>query len=900
MAKLADALDSKSGIRKDVWVRTPPPVNLLWLLAIIARDITVIYLSRMNYYSWEKLDKKPWYRRWWFFMIVSFLILGTLSIVLGYGYLYYTFASKAQAYDLSKLEKMESASVIYDRNGIQIGEIFIQNRLPIHFSEISKNMVNSIIAEEDNRFFNHHGVDYVGVVRAAISNYRQGRIRQGASTVTQQLARNSFDLHERSIERKILEMFLAHRIETQLTKEKIMELYLNRVYFGSGFYGVEAAAMGYFGKHASTLTVNESALLAGLLKSPNALSPWNNPKSALGVRDFVLNRMHELGFINKRELQETLQLPLGVQKRSNPFKVSYAIDLVRQQAIAALGYERAMNGGVRIDTTFDSHLQHVAETALRQELDHIDTTKGYHHETYNDYHVRNSKLEEIITKGGSLNLPIPAYLQGAVLTIDNHTGGILALVGGRDFMHSEYNRALQGRRPPGTLFTPLVAASAYSKGIFPGEIVEDHCMDNHYVMIGGETGILGEWGVESAENNYEGPMTSHEAVARGKNAAVVRLGFLTGVDSVKQFCTKAGITAPLREVANAYLGSSEMELDSLTLAFSVFPGAGSRPKKLYAIKKITDADGLLLFETPLARVDVVSPEVAFQTHSILDDALHQVYASEIKKEHLSSFPAGGKSGTAYDFTDVWFMGYSSEVTCGVWLGFDKPQKIYRGAFGKDLALPIWASVMNASLTIFPPQFITPPATLHQVNICRSSGLLATDACRKAKSVVTEYATDKEMPTRKCDIHGDHSYEYKKDFEEEEWPRAVLAINLANIEPIVATGSTLLASLDAYQAMVPPLVQQPVNPNISVAKAIAINEPNDRNKPGAPIAQQADSPKEGEIKAPADIIPIKKAIPIHPEVRRAEPVGPMDLSPIDFPNTSSITNISVPKPIELSE
>jgi penicillin-binding protein 1A len=815
--------------------------------------------------------------------------MGSVGSFLVYGYLSYKFANQVEGYDLSKIETMESASVIYDRSGIEMGKIFIQNRLPIHFSEIPKNMVYAIVAEEDNRFFEHHGVDYLGVIRAAISNYRQGRIKQGASTVTQQLARNCFDLHERSIHRKILEMFLAHRIEHHFSKEKIMELYLNRIYFGSGFYGVEAAAMGYFGKHASALTVSESALLAGLLKSPNALSPWNNAKNAQTVRDFVLNRMYELGFISKSVLQDALALPLGVQKRSNPFKVSYAIDLVRQQGIAALGYQRAMHGGGRIDTTFDIHLQGAAETALRKELDKIDLTQGYNHETYAAYHERNSKLEEMVAKGGFINFPVPSYLQGAVLTIDNHTGGILALVGGRDFMHSEYNRALQGRRPPGTLFTPLLAAAAYSKGIFPGEVVDDSCMDNHYVMIGGETGILGEWGVESAENSYEGPMPSHEAVARGKNAAVVRLGFLTGIDFLKKFCREAGIQTPLREVSNAYLGSSEMELDSLTLAFSIFPGAGSRPEKLYTISKITDSDGSVIFENPLRRVEVISREAAFQTHAILDDALHQVDASEIKKENLSSFASGGKSGTAYDFTDVWFIGYSSEITCGVWMGFDKPQRIYRGAFGKELALPVWVSVMNASLGTFTPQLMNPPSTLYALPICRSSGLLATDACHDAHSVVTQYATDAQIPRRSCNVHGHHTYDYTKDFEAEEWPRAALAIDLASISPIIATGPTLLASEDVYQTIVPKPPRKSMNPTMPVAKAIATDEKS-TTKESLPSVVNA---REGEQKASNNnTIPVEKALPITREIRRAQPALPMDL-----PSASPVMNLTRPKPIE---
>jgi len=501
------------------------------------------------------------------------IILGIAALIV-YGWMVSEFEAKAAVYDLSKIPKMESASVILDRSGQQIGKIFIQNRLPIPYDQIPKEMVNAIVAEEDNRFFEHHGVDYLGVLRAAISNYRQGRTKQGASTVTQQLARNSFDLHEKSYRRKILEMFLARRIEDNLPKEKIMELYLNRVYFGSGFYGVESAARGYFGKPAKELTVGECAMLAGLLKNPNHYSPWNRPAEAKKVRDFVLTRMREMHLISRNEYEKAIALNLVVRKRTNPNRTSYAIDLVRQQAIAALGYDRAMNEGVKIETTFDARMQQAAEHAVRSRLEAVEQQTGYDHQTFAQYRQANQKLEEAAQRGEPVTMPAPGYLQGAVLAVDNATGGILAMAGGRDFLHSEYNRAVQGRRPPGTLFTPLVAAAAYAGGMFPGDPVDDACIDNHFVMIGGDNGILGEWGVERADNDYEGPMPSSEAVSRGKNAAVVRLGFKTGLDAVGKLVSAAGIRSPLRDVANAYLGSSEMTLDEMTLAYTTFPGGG--------------------------------------------------------------------------------------------------------------------------------------------------------------------------------------------------------------------------------------------------------------------------------------------------------------------------------------
>lgn len=812
-------------------------------------------------------------------VLIAAACVGALVL---YGWLYSEFGTKADSFDLDKLPKMESASVITDRTGQQIGKIFIQNRLPVPYDQIPKGMVNAVVAEEDNRFFDHHGVDFYGVLRAAISNYRQGRVKQGASTVTQQLARNSFDLKERTFRRKILEMFLAWRIEDHLSKEKIMELYLNRVYFGSGLYGVEAASRGYFGKPAKDMSVGECAMLAGLLKSPNGLSPWNNPAGAKKVRDFVLTRMREMRLISREEYENATALPLLVRKRTNPNRVSYAIDLVRQQAIAALGYDRAMNDGVRIQTTFDGRLQMVAERALRTHLESVEKQPGYNHLTYDRYRQINQSQEEAAQRGEPVTMPAPGYLQGAVLAVDNKTGGILALAGGRDFLHSEYNRALQGRRPPGTLFTPMVAAAAYAKGIFPGDPVDDACIDNHFVMIGGDNGILGEWGVERPDNEYEGPMPSSEAVARGKNGAVVRLGFMTGLDAVGQFCKAAGIRSPLRDVANAYLGSSEMTLDELTLAYTTFPGEGSRPAKLYTITRITDPEGNVLYENPASRVSVLPAEAAYQVHTVLEDALHKAYAPEAAAAGIATNSLlAGKSGTAYDFTDTWFVGYSSEVTCGVWVGFDKPTKIYRGAFGKDLALPIWAQVMNASLASFPGKDLAIPSSLKSLEICRGSGLLPAEGCRKIPGeVTTEYATAEEIPTTECDIHGGGVRDYSKSLDQEEWPRAAAAIDLTRIRPIPVSAPTLLAQNDIYHSVNP--MQRAASADDTNVKVARATTPDGKD-PGA------DGTNQISTNAPAAL---PAGAPGEKEVRKAEPVRPMDL-----PAGAPVMSLPPPKPAD---
>jgi penicillin-binding protein 1A len=270
-------------------------------------------------------------------------VLGVAGLI-AYSIITAQFKKRAEQFDLSEVEKMESATLVYDRNGQFFGKFFLQNRIPVAADQISPWMTKAVIAAEDNRFYDHHGVDYWGIFRAALKNYRSGRIRQGASTVTQQLARNSFDMHERTYKRKIIEIFLSERIEKYFSKEQIMALYLNRVYFGSGLYGIEAAARGYFGVPAKDLSVGQCAMLAGLLKSPNGLSPWNNPEGARNTRNFVLGRMQDMGFISSADAKREQESLLVTSRRMNPHKVSYAVDYVRQQAIAELGYEISLNG----------------------------------------------------------------------------------------------------------------------------------------------------------------------------------------------------------------------------------------------------------------------------------------------------------------------------------------------------------------------------------------------------------------------------------------------------------------------------------------------------------------------------------------------------------------------------
>lgn len=783
-------------------------------------------------YSWEEEPPKRRRKVWRWLLLLPLLLLVAAAAVGAYIFLSMRaeFSELAQQYDLGRMERMESASLIYDRQGDLMGKIFIQNRDPVPYEKISPMLVKAVVAAEDQRFWEHSGVDYVGVLRAAQANWTAGRIRQGASTVTQQLARNSFDLKQRTYRRKLLEMALALQIEKNFSKEKIMEMYLNRVYFGGGLYGAEAAARGYFGIPAADLSASQAATLAGLLKSPNSLSPWTNLDAARNNRDTVLKQMREMGFLDASQYGKALAEPLTVQERPEPLKQSYALDYVRQQAIASLGYDRAMNGGFRIYTTIDSGLQRAAEVALQHRLEDVEKRPGYANETFDHFRQR---FDANPPKPGSSNTSPPSYLQGAVLALDNRTGGVVVMVGGRDFRHSEYNRCVQGRRPVGTAFVPLVYAAAFEKGVFPGTVVQDWALDNRLVGIGGGAGVLGEWGVERVDNDYEGEVTARDAFVRGKNGAVVRVGFKTGLEAVTKVAKDAGIESPLRPFANAYLGTSELTLAETTLAYTMFPGGGTRPAAMHVIDRIEDADGEVIYRRPEERKTVVSDATAWQVHSLMTDAMLRGTGSKAMTDYgLAVAGPAGKTGTSYGFTDVWFLGYTDALTCGVWMGFDKPKQIFRGAFSRDLALPVWVDVMNASRDKFPSAPLKPPVTVEQVEICRLSGELATDKCldkirrpdgsEVAESTVyTEYARIGKAPSSACSLHSGGPKSFVREFSEEEWPRAAAAVDLSKVRPVGVSSLPVVGAADPYES-VSPASMAVMTAEVPVAAAEAVN------------------------------------------------------------------------------
>src|SRR5438045_1557191 len=460
-------------------------------------------------------------------------------------------------------------------------------------------------------------------------------------------------------------------------------------------YGAEAAGRGYFGKSARDMTLAECATLAGLIKSPNRLSPWSDRTNSRETRDFALDRMRDLGFISREQCAAARAEKIAVGSRQNAQGQTYAVDYIRQQVIAAVGWDRAINEGYRTHTTIDVNLQRAAEESLKAHLEQVEQHPNYNHQTYAHYAASFRKAK---SSGKMAEQPASEYLQGAAIGLDNATGDILVLVGGRDFEHNQYNRALQARRPAGTAMLPFVYAAAFEKGMYPGSLVEDSPLDNRAVMIGGTTGILGEWGPESAENRYEGAMTARQALVKSKNGATVRVGMDAGVDSVLQLCAAAGIHSPLRPYPATFLGSSEGTLAELALAYTIFPIGGWRPNAPHNLERIEEKDGTLVWDGKQQSIRklVTKPETAYEVHSSLVDALQSGTGKAAYTQFgLKKFPAAGKNGTEYDFTDAHMAGYEYNYMCAVWAGFDKPQKIYRGACGRERALAIWTALVTA-------------------------------------------------------------------------------------------------------------------------------------------------------------------------------------------------------------
>lgn len=572
-------------------------------------------------------------------------------------------------FDLSAIREIPQRSTVYDKGGQIYSRLAGENRVTAPFDHISNDFVNALITREDTRFYSHHGIDPIGIARAVVRNFMIGGIREGASTITQQLAKNSFTLKGRNYHRKLIEAALAFRIETELSKEEILEAYMNRIYFGSGFWGVDTASRAYFGKPASRLTLSESAMLAGLIRSPTRLSPFNNFEASVRERDVVLRRMHALKLIDSAELKAALaeKIQLAPKPRTT-FEADWAMETIQRELALVLTGEQMQQGGLNIYTTLDPDLQRIAERSVRRRLDQVEQRPGYRHPA-------KKNTDE--------------YLQGALIVIDNRSGGIRAIIGGRDYSDSKYHRAFDARRQVGSTAKPFVFATAFTNGVSPGDRVSDARLERSEIPAN-----LGRYNPSNSDGKYGGDIRVSEALERSRNTATVRVGLRAGLDSVIDTMQRAGLANHLQPYPAVCLGAFETTLKDLTAAYTAFPNGGVRVQP-FIIEKVTDSDGALLFQATHGKIRFLDKNVAVQTNGILEDVVRRGTASNARSLGLRK-RAGGKTGTTDQFHDAWFVGFTKSLTCGVWVGFDQPRTIMRGGYGADLALPIWVDVIQSA------------------------------------------------------------------------------------------------------------------------------------------------------------------------------------------------------------
>ena len=596
------------------------------------------------------------------------------------------YAVWASFYDLGQLDVMPQRTWIYDCTGKPFSRRAGEDRVVTPINKVSNYFIDALLSREDSRFYSHCGVDPIGIARAIFRNITRLHAREGASTLTQQLARNSFESvgTTKSLHRKLLEAFLALRIERNRSKSQILESYVNRIYFGSGMFGVETASRAYFGKPSAKLTLGEAAVLAGLIRSPSRFSPFRNLEGALKQRDTVLERMVLLGKISREQADQAKAQPVTVCSTRPPTaEDGYAMGLIEEALSLNLDTDQLAEGGLRVYTTLDPALQKVAETALDAELTKVEQRPGYTHPKRAEFGGRTD------------GVPTP-YLQGAVVVLDNATGGIRAIVGGRNYAESTHNRAY-ARRPVGSTFKPFVYAAAYASG----QVTQTTPISDGPIQRN-ELRTAPNWSPGNSDGTFRGILPAEEGLILSRNTMSVRVGDSAGLESVCKVAEDAGL-GTMPHFPAIYLGAFETSLRELVSAYTIFPNGGVR-RQPYLIDHVEDSQGKTIYRAPTLEYSVLSPSICWMITEGLQKVLERGTAAGADFHK----PAAGKTGTTNDYKDAWFVGYTRTLTCGVWVGLDEPKTIVAHGYGAALALPVWCDVMNAAADRYPTRSFQKP------------------------------------------------------------------------------------------------------------------------------------------------------------------------------------------------
>lgn len=644
-------------------------------------------------------------------------------------------AAEIQAYQPSE------GGLVKDRNGRTMGRLTLVRRINVPLASVPEHVREAFIATEDRRFYQHDGLDWRAVGRSVVRNITSLRLREGFSTITMQVARNTFlahrQPHARSLGRKLLELRLARLLERHLTKEQILELYLNAIYLGNGVYGVEAASRDLFGKRVRDLTVAQGALLAALPKGPSYYTPRRSRERAQARRDLVLGLMEREGYLTAKAAERARRERMTISKAGwRPPKVanSYAIDLVRALVDSVRDAAGVRYGDLVVHTTLDATAQEAAEAAVRRSASDIDReARGWRP-------VSNGQRRQ-------------AAVEGAMVAIDPRTGDIRALVGGRRHVRGAFNRAVAAHRQPGSAFKPFVYAAALAAGFTPATMVDDEPVTVD--QGGGKVWMPANYGDE-----YFGRVTMRAALSHSANSATVRISRAVGEARVVEVARRNGIESPVPAVPAVALGAADVTPLELVTAYAPFANGGFRVEPRL-VERIERTDGTVIWESEPSLVQVMDPRDAFQLTSMLRGVVDEGTGSVLRAMGIYD-PVAGKTGTTNEGADVWFVGYTPTVVAGFWFGYDTPASLGQGASGGRMAAPAWARFYLNGWRERGEEW-EPPAGLVQREIDPETGALATEWCPLR---VREWFRVGTEPMETCSDHFAPGFRWFTDIDDE--------------------------------------------------------------------------------------------------------------------------------------
>ncbi len=631
---------------------------------------------------------------------------------------------------------------VYAADGRLITELGIERRTVLALEEISPALRAAFIAMEDQRFFQHGGIDFRRILGAARANLRAGEFAQGFSSITMQLARNVFPVKlpsTKNIRRKVREMRVALEIERTYSKERIFELYLNQLFLGGNAYGVEAGALRYFGKSARDLNIGEAALLAGMPPAPNYYNPRRYPENALERRNVVLNVMRDQGYLTAEQAEQWKAYPLEASSREDFEDVSpYFVEWVRRQIYDRFG-TRIYDRGLRVYTTLDLDMQMAAERAVEEQLERIESGLygPYSHITY---------AEDLEQREPGVKRAETPYLQGALVALDSRAGYVRAMVGGRDYSDSEFNRATQALRQAGSTFKPFVYTAAIRSGVPLSHMIDDSPISLR------EPGDSMPWEPVNFELDYRGPMTLRKGLRQSRNLVAIKLGMELGVQAVIGEARRFGISTPLYPGHSLHIGAADVYPIEMASAYTAFANLGTRVTPL-GILRVEDDQGNILWEPQARKEQIIDEEHMWLANSLLQTVMNQgTGATAVRNRGRFPHPGGGKTGTTNEGSDVWFIGFTSELVAAVWIGLDQPKKIKANSAGGVLAAPVWAAFMNDVYERRPaPAGWDPAESLVLLRIDHETGYLATGWCPR-ESTSHEWFIPGTEPTEYCPVH----------------------------------------------------------------------------------------------------------------------------------------------------